>query len=72
MPVLFGEFGVDEFAVEAGDVAQGDVLGAFGCTCTGVGAVAEAEFVHFLNHGASTTFAFNLTLGQESELAHFG
>ena len=70
--ILFGELGDDEFAVEAGDVAQGDVLGTFGGAGTGVGTVAEAEFVHLLDHGARTTATFYLTLGQEGKLADLG
>ena len=69
---LFGELGVEEFAVEACDVAQRNVLGTFGGAGTGVGAVAEAEFVHLGYHGACATFAFNLALGQECELAYLG
>ena len=66
------EFGVDELAVEAGDVAQRNALGTFSGAGTGVGAVAEAEFVHFGHHCAGATFAFYLALGQEGELAYFG
>ena len=61
--------GFDEFAVEAGDVAQRNVLGTFGCAGTGVGAVAESEFVHLVDHCARAG-TFNLTPGQECELAY--
>ncbi len=62
--------GFDEFAVEAGDVAQRNVLGTFGCAGTGVGTVAESEFVHLVDHCARAAGTFNLTLGQECELAY--
>ncbi len=62
--VLFRELGVDELAVETGDVAQRYVLGALGGAGTGVGAVAETEFVHLAHHGACTAFALYLSLWQ--------
>ena len=65
-----GELGLDELAVEAGDIAQRDVLGTLGRTGTGIGAVAETELVHLAHHGAGTTGALHLTLGQEGKLAH--
>ena len=68
--LLFREFCVDKLAVETGDVAQRNVLGTFGCAGTGIGAVAETKFIHLAHHGTGTTFALNLTLGKESELAH--
>ncbi len=66
------QLGFDELAVEAGDVAQRNVLGAFGSAGTGVGAVAEPEFVHLADHGAGAAGALNLTLGKKCELAHLG
>lgn len=69
---LFSAFGFDKLAVETGDVAQRDVFGTFGGAGTGVGAVAEAELVHLLDHGAGTALALYLTLGQKSELAYLG
>ena len=69
---LFGKLGVEVLAVEAGNVAQGDVLGTFGGAGTGVGAVAEAQLVHLGHHGAGATLALNLALGQQSELADLG
>ena len=68
--VLFRALGHDELAVQAGDVAQRNVLGAFGGACTGVGAVTESEFVHLPDHCAGTACAFHLTLRQECELAY--
>lgn len=69
---LFGELGVEVLAVEAGDVAQGDVLGAFSGAGAGVGAVAEAKFVHLAHHGAGAALALDLALGQQCELADLG
>ena len=67
---LFRNLGIDELAVEAGDVAQRDALGAFCCAGTGVGAVAETEFVHFLHHSAGTALALYLALGEKCILAN--
>ena len=72
IPGLLRELGVDKFTVKTGDVAQRHVLGALCGAGTGVGAVAEAEFVHLAYHGAGTTFALDLALGQECKLAHLG
>ena len=69
---LVSKLGFDEFAVETGDIAQRHILGALCGTCACVGAVAEAEFVHLLDHSAGTTLAFYLTLGEEGKLAHLG
>ncbi len=62
----------DEFAVQAGDVGERDALRTFGGAGTGVGAVAESEFVHLFHHGACTACAFDLALGKECELAYLG
>ena len=69
---LFGALGCDVFAVESGDIAQRNVLGAFGGAGSCVGAVAEAEFVHLAYHGAGAALALYLALGQECELAYLG
>lgn len=68
---LVFEFSLDKFAVQTRDVAQGDILGAFGSAGACIGAVSEAKLIHLLNHSACATCAFNLTLGQQSELANF-
>ena len=68
--VLFLALGRDKFAVETCDIANLDTLGTFGRAGTGVGAVAETELVHLHYHGACATFALNLSLGQECELAY--
>lgn len=66
---LFLALGCDVMAVHAADVVELDILRTFSGTCACIGAVAETEFVHLLDHCACTAFAFNLTLGQESKLA---
>ena len=72
LEISIGELGLNELAVETGDVAQRDVLGALGGAGTGVGTVTEADFVHLADHGAGTTGTLHLTLGQEGELAYLG
>lgn len=66
------EFSFDKLAVEAGDVAQRNVLGALGCAGAGVGAVAKTELVHLLHHGAGAAGALDLALGKEGKLADLG
>ena len=56
------QLGADELAVQACDVAERYVLRAFCGTCAGVGAVAEAEFVHLAEHGFHATCGFYLAL----------
>ena len=72
MSVLLFELGLEVLAVEACDVAQGDILGTFGGASTGVGAVAEAEFVHLAHHCASAAGTLHLSLGQQCKLADLG
>ena len=48
---LVAALGAQELAVQAGDVAQLDVLGALSGTGTRVGAVTEAQLVHLGRHG---------------------
>ncbi len=69
---LFFAFGGDELAVHAADVVELDVLGAFSGAGTGVGAVAEAEFVHLCYHCAYTTVFLYFTLWEQCELADLG
>ena len=64
--------GADELAVQAGDVAQLDVLGTLGGTGTGVGAVTETEFVHLGEHGLHAALGLGTALRQQCELAHLG
>ncbi len=67
--VLFLALGRDKFAVETCDIAQRNIFGTFSRTCSGVGAVAETEFVHFGHHFTGTAHTLHLTLGQQCELA---
>ena len=67
-----GTLCLDELAVEAGDVAERDVLGTLSRTSSGVGTVAEAKLVHLADHGAGTAGTLNLTLGKKGKLAYLG
>lgn len=69
---LVFQLSLEELAVEAGDVADRNALGALGLAGTGVGAVTEAELVHLGKHSLGTAGCLNLTLGKEGELAHLG
>ena len=69
---LVGDFGAEELTVETCDVAQLDVLGALGSAGTGVGAVAESEFVHLGHHGLGAAFSLDASLRKECELANLG
>ena len=69
-PLLFSAFSFDKFAVETGNIAQRYVLGALSGASTGIGAVAEAKFIHLAHHGAGTALTLYLTLGEECELAN--
>ena len=66
---LFRAFGGNELAVEASDIAERNVLGAFSGASSGVGAVTKTEFVHLGNHLASAAHFFHLTLREEGKLA---
>lgn len=59
---LVAALGAEELAVQAGNVAELDVLRALGSAGTGVGAVTEAELVHLGNHSLHAAFCLNLTL----------
>ena len=69
---LVGQLCLDELAVQAGDVGDGLVLRADGLAGAGVGAVAEAEFIHLGDHGLSALGCLGTSLGQEGELADLG
>lgn len=69
---LVFELGLEELAVEASDVGDGDTFGALGFAGTSVGAVAETEFVHLGNHCFGTTSCLDLPLREEGELANLG
>ena len=66
---LIAKFSLNELAVQACDVGDGFALGADGLAGTGVGAVAEAQFVHLGHHVLGTTGSFYATLGKQGELA---
>lgn len=59
-------------AVEAGDVLAFYLLGAFGLAGVGVGAAAEAEFVHLDDHLAGAVHGLGVALRQQVEVAHLG
>ena len=65
---LVSQLGLDELAVQAGDVGDGLVLGADGLAGAGVGAVAEAGLFHGHDHGLGTTGGLYSALGKEGEL----
>ena len=69
---LVAALGAQELAVQAGDVAQLDVLGALGGTGTGVGAVTESQLVHLGQHGLHAALGLGTSLGQQCELADLG
>ena len=69
---LVSELCLDELAVEASDIGDRLVLRALSLAGAGVGAVAEAEFLHLGNHGLGTLSGLRTALGQERELAHLG
>ena len=53
-------------------MAYADLLGALHFAGTGIGAGAEAEFVHLCNHSLGTTGTLDLTLRQQSQRADAG
>ena len=44
------QLGSDELAVEAGNIADADALGALGLAGAGVGAVTESQLIHLGEH----------------------
>ena len=67
---LIGQLGLDELAVQAGDIGDGLVLRANGLTSTGVGAVAEAGLFHCHYHCLSTTGSLYAALRKQGELRY--
>ena len=53
------------FAVQAGDVVDGDSCGTRGFAFAGVGAGAEAFFIHLSDHVEDATCSFWLALRQQ-------
>ena len=70
--LLLAEAGFEILAVQTGDVVDGDVLRALHLAGAGVGAVAEAEFVHLGDHGAGAAGGFRLALREQGEGADAG
>ena len=70
--VSVAQLGSDELAVQAGDVADADALGALGLAGAGVGAVTESQLIHLGEHGLGTTLSLYLTLREQSKLAYLG
>ena len=64
---LLRELGLEELAVEAGDVVDGDSLRAFHLAGAGVGAAAEAELFHLRNHIPCPFCGLWTALRKESE-----
>ena len=61
---LVFELCCEEFTVEAGDMAYGDMFRAFHLAGAGIGAGTESQLVHLGHHGFRTACAFNLALRQ--------
>jgi hypothetical protein len=59
------------FPVESGNILSFDLFWAFSLASVGVGAAAEAEFVHLAHHFLYTFAGFYLTLWQKSKMAYF-
>ena len=66
------QLGSDELAVEAGDIADADALGALGLAGAGVGAVTESQLIHLGEHGLGAAGSLYLTLREQSKLAYLG
>lgn len=66
------ETGADPLAVHAGDVESLDLLWALCLAGIGVGAVAEAEFVHLAYHLLNAVVGLWLALWEECHVAYLG
>src|SRR5690606_2964042 len=62
----------DVLPAHAGDVDDGNALGAGGLAFAVVGAAAKAFDVHLVHHAEDATFPFGMALGQEGELRNLG
>ena len=67
---LIGQFRGDELAIEACDVGDRLVFGAFGLASAGVGAVSKAQFFHRHHHSLGTFCCFGLALVQKCQLTN--
>ena len=54
--------GLKKFPVHAGDIGDGNLLGAFCFTFSFIGAVAETKFIHSSNHGQGPASRFRPSL----------
>ena len=66
--ILVGQLGLDELAVQAGDVGDGLVLRADSLASTGIGAVAETSLFHSHHHSLCTTSGLYTALRKQGEL----
>ncbi len=62
----------DPLSVEACYVLTFYLLGAFGFAGVGVGAAAEAKFVHSAHHLLDPLSGFDLSLGQQCQMTYLG
>lgn len=69
---LVFQFRNDKVAVQASNVADGNILRAFSFARTSVCTVTETEFVHLAQHSLGTAQCFRFALGQQVQLAHLG
>ena len=67
---LVGQLSRNKLAVEACDVGDRLVFGAFGLASASVGAVSKAQFFHRHHHSLGAFCCFGLALGQQSQLAN--
>ena len=70
MKTSISQFGLDELAVQAGNVADSLALGAYSLAGAGIGTVTEAQFVHLGYHVLGTAGSLYLTLGKQGKLAN--
>ena len=68
--ILVCQLGLDHLAVQAGDVGNGLVLGAYGLAGASVGAVTESELVHLGNHVLHAAGSLYTALRKQGELRH--
>ena len=64
---LVFELRFEEFPVQAGDMADRNMLRAFHFASAGVCAGTESEFVHFGDHRLGAACAFNLALRKQGK-----
>ena len=67
---LVGQLGRDKLAVEASDVGDRLVLGAYSLASTGIGTVTKAQLVHLGYHSLGALGCLGTALGQKSQLTY--